>query len=202
MKDFSSNFNDSVCDQDIWSSFKQGDQRAFAYIYQRHFFPLISYGFKITNDKNVIKDCIQDLFVELWEKRNNLTDVNSIRFYLLKSLRYKIIRYLEGRSEDPLDSIHCEIYEDNFELTMLQDEYNSLKSKQLHSAIDGLPKRQREAIQLRYFHNMSNDEVAHIMGINYQSACKFIYSALKSLKDIMHLSGFLPVIISFFLKKL
>jgi len=197
MKDFSSAHKDPVSDHDLWFAFKQGDQTAFAYIYERHFIPLISYGFKITNDKNVIKDCIQDLFVELWEKRSNLTDVNSIRFYLLKSLRYKIIRNLDARSEDTLDTIHCDLYEDNFELVMLQDEHNSLKSRQLHVAINGLPKRQREAIQLRYFHNMSNEEVAHVMGINYQSACKFIYSALKSLRDIMHLSSFLPVLISF-----
>lgn len=198
MKNLSSAFNDKVCDQDLWSAFKQGDQMAFANIYERHFIPLISYGFKITNDKHVIKDCIQDLFVELWEKRSNLTDVNSIRFYLLKSLRYKIVRNLGARSEDTLDHIHCEIHEENFELAMLQDEYNSFKSRQLHVAINGLPKRQREAIQLRYFHNMSNEEVAHIMGINYQSACKFIYTALKSLRDIMHLSSFLPLLISFF----
>lgn len=62
-------------------------------------------------------------------------------------------------------------------------------------------KRQREAIQLRYFHNMSNEEVVYIMGVNYQSACKFIYTALVPLRDIMHLSSFLPLLISFLCKK-
>jgi RNA polymerase sigma factor (sigma-70 family) len=198
MKDFTPIYNDSVCDHDLWSAFKEGDRTAFAYVYQKHFRQLISYGFKVTRDKNVVKDCIQDLFVELWEKRKNLTNVNSIQFYLLKSLRYKIIRNLEERNEDPLDKIHSEIDESNFELEMLQGEVDSLHSRQLHIAINLLPKRQREAIQLRYFHNMSNDEVANIMGVNYQSACKFIYSALKSLRDIMHLSSFLPLIIPFF----
>ncbi|CAG5015844.1 hypothetical protein DYBT9275_05426 [Dyadobacter sp. CECT 9275] len=198
MKDLRYAFQDPVSDQDLWSAFKQGDPTAFANIYERHFFPLISYGFKITNDKHVIKDCIQDLFVELWERRSNLTDVNSIRFYLLKSLRYKIVRNLDARCEDALDTTHSELYEENFELALLRDEDNSFKSRQLHVAIHALPKRQREAIQLRYFHNMSNEEVAHIMGVNYQSACKFIYTALKSLRDIMHLSSFLPLLISFF----
>lgn len=198
MKDFSSTFNDSVCDQDLWSAFKKGDQRAFEYIYQGHFVALVKYGFKITSDKNLIKDCIQDLFVELWEKRSNLTEVRSIRFYLLKSLRYKIVRNLELWNDGGVDPADCSIYEDDFESILVQNEDNSIQSRQLHLAISRLPKRQREAIQLRYFHSMSNEEVALIMGVNYQSACKFIYSALKSLRDIMHLTSFLPLLFSFF----
>jgi RNA polymerase sigma factor (sigma-70 family) len=198
MKDFTSICNDSVSDHDLWSVFKQGDRSAFAYIYQRYFRQMLSYGFKITRDQNVIQDCIQDLFVELWENKENLANVNSIQSYLLKSLRYKIIRNLSDRNEGTLNTAHFEIVEDDFELPMLQDESNSLHSRQLHIAINRLPKRQREAIHLRYFQNLSNEEVAQIMGINYQSACKFIYSALRSLRDIMHLSSILTALILFF----
>ena len=52
----------------------------------------------------------------------------------------------------------------------------------LKELISNLPKRQQEAINLRYYHNFSNEEIAQIMGVNYQSACKFVYTALKSLK--------------------
>jgi RNA polymerase sigma factor (sigma-70 family) len=190
-----------VSDQELWSAFKAGDRHAFSNIYQRNFRKLVSYGFKISADKDVVKDCIQDLFVELWESRRNLTNVNSIQFYLLKSLRYKIIRHLADRGEESLDSVHFDIQKDNFEQAMVKAESNVLIYKNLDAAINLLPKRQREAVQLRYFHNMSNEQVAMIMGVNYQSACKFIYTALKSLRGIMHLSSFLLLLMSF-LKKL
>jgi RNA polymerase sigma factor (sigma-70 family) len=192
--------DNSACNYNVWSAFKNGDKTAFAQIYQKHFKQLIHYGFKLTADQDVVKDCIQDLFVELWETRENLAQVNSIQFYLLKSLRYKIIRHLADRGEDTLHTNHFEIQEDNFESEMLQEESNVLNYKKLDVAINLLPKRQREALQLRYFHNMTNDQVAQIMEVNYQSACKFIYVALKSLRDMMHLSGFLPLLIPFFQK--
>jgi RNA polymerase sigma factor (sigma-70 family) len=153
MKPYTSFDDNSVCDQDLWSAFKRGDRTAFSHIYQRHFRKLISYGIKVSGDKDVVKDCIQDLFVELWETKENLANVSSIRFYLLKSLRYKIIRHLEGRSEDTLDTVDSKIQEDNFELHMLQEESNVLNYKKLDVAINLLPKRQREAVQLRYFHD-------------------------------------------------
>lgn len=200
MKAPASVYNNSTCDHDLWSAFKKGDQTAFAQIYQRHFRQLVSYGFKIAANKDIVKDCIQDLFVDLWETKRNLADVDSIQFYLLKSLRYKIIRHMEDWGENALDTIHLEIHGENFEVEMLQKESNVLNYNKLKSAINLLPKRQREAVELRYFHNMSNDQVAQIMGVNYQSACKFIYAALKSLRDIMHLSSLVPLLIFFFEK--
>ncbi|MCE6989862.1 RNA polymerase sigma factor [Dyadobacter sp. CY323] len=198
MKPYTSDDDDSVSDQDLWSAFKGGDRTAFAHIYQRHFRKLIAYGIKVAGDKDVVKDCIQDLYVELWETKGNLANVSSIQFYLLKALRYKIIRHLEDSGEDTLDTIHWKVQEDNFELQMLQEESSILNYKKLDTAINLLPKRQREAVQLRYFHDMSNEQVAQVMGVNYQSACKFIYTALKSLRQIMHLSSFSPLLIAFF----
>jgi RNA polymerase sigma factor (sigma-70 family) len=200
MKSHTSPYESSESDQELWSAFKEGDRHAFSRIYQRHFRKLVSYGLKISADKDVVKDCIQDLFVELWETKRNLADVTSIQFYLLKSLRYKIIRHLTDRGEDTLDTIHYDIQEDNFEQVMVKEESNVLNYRNLDVAISLLPKRQREAVQLRYFHDMSNEQVAMIMGVNYQSACKFIYTALKSLRGIMHLSGFLLPMIDFFKK--
>jgi RNA polymerase sigma factor (sigma-70 family) len=52
----------------------------------------------------------------------------------------------------------------------------------LKTIINQLPKRQQEAINLRYYHNFSNEEIAQIMGVNYQSVSNFIYTALRKLK--------------------
>lgn len=182
----------------LWRAFKGGDSMAFEHIYQQNFPKLLSYGFKITADSNVVQDCIQDLFVELWESRANITHVNSIQFYLLKSLRYKVVRHLQNHHVQSLDDTFNSISEDSYEHEILKKETDDNYSKQLQIAIDQLPKRQKEALHLRYFQDFSNEEVAQIMGVNYQSACKFIYTALKSLRGLMRLSSLLPAIFQIF----
>src|ERR1700685_3446958 len=75
-----------------WSQFKEGDRDAFSAIYQQHICQLITYGLKLCPDEDLLKDQIQELFVELWHSRNNLAPVRSVKFYLFKALRYKLIR--------------------------------------------------------------------------------------------------------------
>nr|WP_295922026.1 sigma-70 family RNA polymerase sigma factor [uncultured Dyadobacter sp.] len=180
-----------------WQAFKQGDRVAFAGLYQAHVQHLIRYGYKITSNRGLIQDCTQDLFVELWESRESLTEIRSLRFYLLKSLRYKIVRHLRFEHVD-FDEGQMEADDDHFESRTVKEETVTRQSQQLEAALATLPKRQQEAIHLRFFNDLNNEEVARIMGVNYQSACKFIYSGLKTLREIMHLSSIIPVLFSFF----
>jgi hypothetical protein len=64
MKSLISPYESTASDQELWSAFKEGDRLAFSAIYQRHFRKLVSYGLKISADKDLAKDCVQDLFVE------------------------------------------------------------------------------------------------------------------------------------------
>ena len=75
-----------------WSQFKKGDKNAFAELYRQNSASLISYGLKICSDEELLKDAIQDLFVELWNSRENLAVADCVQFYLFKALRYKLIR--------------------------------------------------------------------------------------------------------------
>ena len=76
----------------IWLAFKNGSESAFDFIYDAYFSQLYTYGMRFSADKFLIKDCIQNLFVELWRKKENLSEVQCIKFYLFKCLRRKIIR--------------------------------------------------------------------------------------------------------------
>jgi RNA polymerase sigma factor (sigma-70 family) len=169
----------------FWTAFKQGDKAAFEHIYREHISALLAYGYKVTSDRSLIEDSIQDLFVELWQSRERISETTSIKFYLFKALRYKIVRNLS--QHDFIDFLDIEISSE-VEPVLPQEhftigiEVQSEQMSHLKNSISQLPRRQQEAINLRYFQNFSNEEVAKIMGVNYQSACKFIYSALRKLK--------------------
>lgn len=168
-----------------WQAFKKGNRQAFELIYREHIRGLLNYGYKITTDRKLIEDSVQDLFFELWKNRSGLSETTSVRFYLFKALRYKILRNVRSQRLDFLEQIdeRAEHFADlSHETHLISLEVQSLQMANLKELIANLPKRQQEAINLRYYHNFSNEEIAQIMGVNYQSACKFIYSALKSLK--------------------
>lgn len=182
---------DEQCADLTWKAFKKGDKKAFAAIYRAHAADLLSYGYKVTSDRRVIEDSIQDLFFELWKNRSGLSDTTSIRFYLFRALRYKIVRNLKLSGRNLLHQLE-EIVEPLAELShenyLIGLEVQSFQMAHLKELISRLPRRQQEAINLRYYHNFSNEEISRIMGVNYQSACKFLYSALKTLKANLHVS--------------
>jgi DNA-directed RNA polymerase specialized sigma24 family protein len=78
----------------IWSIFKKGDKEAFAILYARYFKILFQYGIKMAEDGDLVKDCIHDLFIDLWKNKANLTDPKSVKAYLLSAIQHKLIRQL------------------------------------------------------------------------------------------------------------
>lgn len=179
MPDFNAQYDE------VWRSFKNGDKSAFGVLYRTYAVELLNYGNRISSDRALIEDSIQDLFFELWQNRERISETTSVKFYLFKALRYKIHRKMKTDGffnladiERHYNDLSCASHESK----LIGLEVQSLQMENLKTLIKQLPKRQQEAINLRYYHNFSNEEVAQIMGVNYQSACNFIFVALRKLK--------------------
>jgi len=95
-------------DSRIWDEFRSGNESSFIYIYQNYFDKLYNYGLRITKDEDLVKDAIQDLFIELRKKRSHLGKTDSIKFYLFKCLKRKIIKE-EGKWYTKLETIEGRI---------------------------------------------------------------------------------------------
>ena len=175
---------DTQLDDNIWRSFKEGDKTAFAALYRFYAGALLNYGSKISRDRTLVEDSIQDLFFELWNTRERITEPNSIKLYLFKALRYKIQR--NTKSNDFTNTLDVDLFENlaspSHESKLIRFEVQSQQMENLRTLIQQLPKRQQEAINLRYYHDFSNEEIARIMGVNYQSAANFIFLAIRKLK--------------------
>lgn len=183
----------------LWDAFRQGERGAFKRIYELYAQELIRYGHKITPDERLIEDSIHDLFIELWQSRTRLSDTDSIKFYLFRSLRNKITRAQQR------DEFYAATNVDNFdnadeagtiEHQWISDERQEQLLRRLRDGYQALSPRQQQAIDLRFTHQFSNEEVAQLMGVNYQSACRFIYTALKTLRETVRI--FSMVLVMFF----
>jgi RNA polymerase sigma factor (sigma-70 family) len=179
-------------DQDIllWLQFKEGSREAFAAIYEQHAAALIAYGLRLCPDQDVLKDQIQELFVELWYSRNNVVATDNIKFYLFKALRYKLIRAEKARisrhSKARATAISTgHFLQDPVETAIIEREFQQSQTAMLRKAIGALSLRQQEAIQLRYFQGFTHEEIAALMDLNYQSVSNILYKAVTRLKEIV-----------------
>ncbi|OIN58262.1 RNA polymerase sigma factor [Arsenicibacter rosenii] len=173
--------NESV----LWNAFRQGDIEAFEQIYRTHSTALLSYGKRLSTDHDLVKDAIQDIFIEIWKRRENLRDLHTIKFYLFRVLRNRLTnlqqKALTVSTEDaPIDEEL--LLTPSIELILTEEETLTDQQHRLQRAIEALPNRQREAIMLAFFHNFSNDEIARIMGINHQSVINNLNRAFASLR--------------------
>ncbi len=170
----------------LWDLLRKGDQIAFGELYQHFVQPLYSYSMSITTDKELIKDCLHDLFVELWKNHQNLGATTSVKFYLMASIKRKIVRHLEGSmkmaSNDYNYLIHHSEMFQSAEMKIVEQETEIRNSKLLGNSLEKLSKRQREAISLKYYHNLDTDQISSKMKINPQSVYNLLFGALKSLK--------------------
>ncbi len=171
----------------LWDLLRQGDQKAFGELYQLFVQPLYSYSMSITTDRELIKDCLHDLFVELWKNHQNLGATTSVRFYLMASIKRKIVRHLEGSVKTASnDYNYVLVQSDAFqsaEMQMVEREGENQNARLLANGIERLSKRQREAISLKFYHNMDTDQISSAMKINPQSVYNLLFGALKCLKN-------------------
>lgn len=176
----------------IWDKMRSGDENAYRQIYENHFDMLHRYGRKIAWDEGQCEDCIQDLFIKLWQKRDSLGTTDSIKNYLFTSLRRLIIRKQKDRSKatDPVDMKNHDDAEPTFEEFLIQDEIDEEKKQKLQSALTQISARQREVIYLRFYQNMEYEEICEVMNISYQGARNMLFKAVKSMKDKLSLIFF------------
>jgi RNA polymerase sigma factor (sigma-70 family) len=177
-----SNYLANQSNEELWNLMRKSSKVAFACLYKRHIEALYNFGKKITSDKEIIKDTIQELFTDFWSKRNTLSDVACVKIYIFKSFRYKLIRAIAKveKNQQPytLESFLIEIPTEE----EARDSLSLERKKILTEQLSNLPKRQREVIHLKYFHNLTNEEIAEVINVNYQSVSNILYRAIKKMK--------------------
>ncbi|BDD07280.1 RNA polymerase sigma factor [Aureibacter tunicatorum] len=174
-----------LSDKALWLNFKRGDRGAFQSIYNTHRKPLVCYGLSIVSDKDLAVDCVQDLFVELWDRRAYLSDINSIRPYLLKSLRRKLLKKSnkESRIHSLVPETHFEDSECSVEDSIVRSqEWQTLKRDLLES-LNRLSDRQQQAMRLKYYYDWSYEEISSFMNINTQSVYNLIHNSIRKMQN-------------------
>jgi RNA polymerase sigma factor (sigma-70 family) len=174
---------------DLWQSFQQGDRSAFQHVYRTHVNDLYNYGMKIVPDDGMVKDCIQELFLDLWRTKSRLAKVSNIKYYLLKALRWKIIHQKTKNDAvhhiSPYDAAGQEFAVPSYERQLIDKQTKEADNAALARAFKQLPDRQREVLTLVFYQKLSYEEVSTVMAINVKSIYTLVWKAFNTLKRHM-----------------
>lgn len=167
----------------------KGDKEAFLTIYHNHFRALFYYGFSLTADRELTKDCIQELFLDIWNTRPTLNkEVENIQSYLFTWLRRKISRtqsrLLKEKSNERsrIDNDHKESCYEELLIAFQQTEE---KKEQLSRALGTLTKKQLEIIRLKFFENLSYAAISEKTSLTTRTVYNIIYEAISRLRESM-----------------
>jgi RNA polymerase sigma factor (sigma-70 family) len=173
----------SLDDKALWARVMEGDKDALAFIYNTYFPSLYRYGMKLCPDTNLVKDSIHDLFTGIWLSRERLSVTDSIRFYLLASLKRRISRQ-QGLLNRLTDQASVAMpFAGSHEDALIGEQTDKERKEKLEKVINSLPRRQREILYLRYYEGLDTQETAAIMSLSVNSAYVLLSKALNYLKQ-------------------
>jgi len=168
----------------LLSKFIEGDPAAFSKLYDMHVNLLYNYGYRLTTDVELLKDCIQDVFIKIYNKRSELSSVINFKSYLLISLKNKLCDESRKRvnlSDVAVDDLDI-VSNDNIEKDYIAVEKEKLDSDFVGRMLNLLSPRQRKAIVLYYIEEKKYEDICLIMDMNYQSVRNLIHRGIVKLR--------------------
>jgi len=169
-----------------------GDDKSFSKIYEHHAKSLLEYGGKLCKSRELINDSLQEIFIDLFLKRQNKNvHIENLKSYLFIAFRNTLIKKItKDRKFEQItsDKKNADIkfnIEYSFQTNLINEEISKEISKQLHKAINVLPSKQKEIIYLKFEEGMDYVEISDIMSISVESARKLMYRALLSLRKTL-----------------
>lgn len=166
----------------LWQSIITGDRESYIALYDQFYQRLYIYGFKIARNRELVKDCIQEIFLEIWKKRAVLKSVDSLEPYLKTYLRRKIYKELKKNENISSDQYIPEEEDASYEELLLLNESVDEKRKKLQTELGSLTPTQREILKMLYYEGLTHDEIAEYTSSSKRTVYNHIYQAFETLK--------------------
>lgn len=169
----------------IWKRFLAGDNESFDLLYNQYVQALFIYGLQFTTDKELLKDCIQDIFVKMYCARAHLLHVSNVNSYLYAALKNRLINSL-NREKIYLKSIdisEASSDEGNMvEPNIIYKEEELQKQNKIDTMMNLLTPQQRKVVVYRYVEGLSLEDISLKTGVKYQSIQNTLQRAIKKIK--------------------
>lgn len=182
--------NDAQADQNWLQQLQQSDAQALAALMKKYYTDLYSYGIRFTRDEGQVKDCIQEVFISLWQRRENIASILSLKYYLLRAVKNKVLKSLH-RQAQKTESLDWQDSYDFFqefsvERLIIEKQVSEEKAAALRRTLSQLSPRQHEVIYLKFYQHLDHGQIADLMNISRQSVYNLLNETLQKLRGLWH----------------
>lgn len=171
---------------ELLRSYREGNRAAFTEIYHMYIQMLLNYGHCLTTNTELIKDCIQDVFVKLLDKQD-VEGIRRVGSFLIISLRNRLVdefRHANFTIEASVEDMHYTRSTTDVESDYLRAEMISMRNEYVEDLLKTLTPRQRQAFQLYYMEERKYDEICQLMNMNYHSVRNLVHRGMLRLRSV------------------
>ena len=160
--------------------FKLDNKETFKEVFEGHFNALCSFGYRYIKDKSAVEDFIQEVFISLWDKRQNFDHIKAVKAFLYTSVRNKCLNQLKHQvvvQKNELALIRELEHEQFFTSHIIEEESFNLLTREIRD----LPEAS-QAIMILALNGLTNNEIAEELNISINTVKtqkKIAYSKLK-----------------------
>ena len=169
----------------LWQKLREGDKNALFELYDDLYFHLVRYGLSVHADSDLVKDCISQLFLKLWDRHARLNEVDNVQSYLFTALQRLIIDHINAENKAAASMLSIPMgadAESSYEEMIIAREKEEEFRSDLRAAMKALSPKQIELIRLKFFENLSYKEIASISSQSVKTSYNTIYDAIKILR--------------------
>jgi len=164
---------------------QNGDEKALGALMKLFYAPMYNYAFKFSQDEQLVKDCIQEVFISLWQRRDSATAISSPKYYLLRAVKNKVVKAI-GKNAQTINSGSLDEYDFKVEFSteymLIEKQISAENAVRLQEILSQLPARQKEIVYLKFYHQLDHEQIAALMNINRQSVYNLLHESLQKLR--------------------
>ncbi|HVW99196.1 MAG TPA: RNA polymerase sigma-70 factor [Candidatus Babeliaceae bacterium] len=169
-------------DSELFQLIKQNDTKSFEELYNRYWSALVNFANKRLDSKEKSEDIVQNIFIDIYQRRASIQLNISLKAYLFQALKFKILNLY--RAETISNKYKKSLF---FNPICKNDLAEELEAKELELIIDRtishLPEKCRQVFVLSRKENLSNKDISNRLNISVSTVEKHITKALKTLQE-------------------
>lgn len=170
---------------EIWQNIRNGDADAMKSLYQGCYQELFAFGFRMIADKDKVKDCLHEIFCDIWQRRAQIGEVNNPKAYLKTCVRNKLLKEIkqDQKTDQINDQDFAHLTENSYEQLLIAAETDADVKVKMWQAINQLTPMQREIIKLKFFEDLTYEAISIMLKLKPRTVYNHIYSAICALRD-------------------
>lgn len=166
----------------LFEKVKKGDLKAFEVLFKEYYGPITRFALSMVRDKSIAEEIAQEIFMYLWEKKEQIELKTVFKSYLFTSAKYKAINYIKLELPKLQATTDLEGIRGFSQPDMASDDSERLKIR-IQFAIEQLPEKCKNIFVLSRYGGMTYVEIAEDLGLSVKTIENQMSIALKKLKE-------------------